>query len=513
MKTLPQARPSRILGPNGQPAAMFLYPSPRTNPRTYRPRPWLAPSTRQNVDSFDRMELVNYSRQLRAQIDVLDAAVRQKNSWAFGDAWDPHYGGTNKEWGKVAARWLNEVWMPNCNVRGPQYGFKTSMRLSGIHWDVDGDDVMVFTQTALGFPQLAFYPSTKIASTYTGGPRHNTVQGGAFDGAKLEDGIIFDRNNRAVGVRIVGENGDFSDVSSLNCDLAYEPDWCDQGRGIPRIATSLLTWMNRQDIDTFIQRGIKRASAVGLIAKNEEGEGGIGNVVTVEEVSTDPIGEAAGRTVTYEEINGGEMYYLSSSKNESLEALEYENPHPNTEAYIERMTRGALSSVGWFFELMDLSETGRAPSRILVDLANQSIWDRQQSGERRWRRAIVWAIAKGMKTGQIPENRDGVDAYLWTPGLPKPLSVDAGHEATADREALKMGLTTRSILAQKNHGRHYEALDEVRDREIRETVLRAEKLSGDHPWLDPNRALELYEQRSPNPTAQQQESEPAKPRP
>src|SRR5205085_2336549 len=157
-------RQSKLFGPNGQPVSYFLYPSPRHNLRSQRPRYWLSSDTKSNVSEYDRWELVNYARQLFAQVDALSAGVVAKNNWAFGDAWDAHYFGANKAWGEEVEGWLNNVWMPNANVRGPQYSFKRSMLLSGMAWDVDGDDAMVLTETANGFPQLAFYPSTKIAS-------------------------------------------------------------------------------------------------------------------------------------------------------------------------------------------------------------------------------------------------------------------------------------------------------------------------------------------------------------
>jgi len=56
------------------------------------------------------------------------------------------------------------------------------------------------------------------------------------------------------------------DISAFNADLAYEPTWADQGRGIPRVAVSSLTWLNYQDIHEFTQAGIKRAANVGLAA-------------------------------------------------------------------------------------------------------------------------------------------------------------------------------------------------------------------------------------------------------
>lgn len=512
-------RKSAILGADGRPVNYFLYPSPRQNMRSYKPRAWLSTDTKVNVSEGDRYELVNYSRQLFAQIDVLSAAVNQRANWAFGDAWDYHYAGENQKWGAEAENFINCQWMPNCNIRGPQYDFKTSMVLSSIAWDVDGDDAMVLTQTAGGFPQLAFYPATKISSTAKYGTQQKTgamgtVEGGQFDGAKIFDGIIYDRNSRPIGLRIAGEDGQYTDVSSFNADLAYEPQWADQARGIPKISTGLLRWMDLQDIDDFLRRGVKRGASVGLITKNEEGEAPVGNEAILGEDNPDPMrnmldGSAlSDRKVAYEELEGGEMYYLSAPAGESIEALNYKNPHPNVEAFIERITRGCLASVGWYIELLDLQKTGRAPSRILCDLANQTIGARQRTGYRRWRRAVSYALAVGMKNGYLSRNDRGADAYLMEPGMPKPISVDAGNEATADREALKLGLTNKSIVSQKMHGLHYRRVDEQRAIELRETIGRAVELNKEFPQISVDRALELLEQRSPNPMAQSPKTQP-----
>lgn len=504
-------RKSSLFAPNGKPVSYYLYPSPRHNPRSHKPRPPLSPDMKVNVSATDRWELVNISRQLRAQIDLLDAAITQKNQWAFGDAWDPHYTGKNPDWGTEAQDWLRNVWFPNANVRGPQYDFKRSMNISGQSWDVDGDDVMVLTETENNFPQLAFYPGTKIGTRAFGVRRSgqtDVVDGGPFDGAKIFDGIITNRNGRCIGVRILGDDNTWTDISTSNADLAYEPIWPDQCRGIPRIAVGILSWMSLQTINEFIQKGVQKATSIGLIHKNAEGEADIGNqIMTEEESPTAADGET--RKIHYEEVEGGETYYLSAPDGESIEHLVYKNPHPNTEAFIERLTRGSVASVGWFLELLNLTSTGRAPSRILCDLANQNIWSRQCTGYRRWKRAINYAIAKGMKIGQITKNQDGADPYQWEPGLPKPLQVDAGNDAQADRESLKLGTTNRAILAQKNHGLHYREIDKQRETELGETIEMAIRISQKYPQVSFDRALELAEQRSPNPIMQN----PPKPQP
>ena len=505
---------SRILGPNGQPLSTWLYPSPRWNLRQYKPRYWLSADTKSNVTEYDRWELVNYSRQLFAQVGNLNTAVRQKASWAFGDAWDPHYYGENEKWGQEVSDWLKNAWFPTCNVRGPQYSFKRSLELTSKSLDVDGDDLMILTETESHWPQIGFFPSTRVGMTGAGlhgGLDQNksgavgVVSGGPFDGARIFDGVIMDRNSRPIGYRVVNEDGTWSDISSFNADLLYEPDWCDQGRGIPRTATCLLKFLNRQDIDEFLQRGVKRAASIGLIQKTEEGEGGIGNeIVTSDEL---PAGhaDAGGRQIHYEEIEGGEMYYLSSAGNESLEALTYKNPHPNVEALIERIERESLASVGWFYELLVLEKGGRAPSRLCCDLANQSIWSRQKAVYKRAKRALVYAVSKGMKHGLIPPNYNGIDPYLWEFGLPKPLSVDAGNDAQADREALKMGITTRAIVCQKL-GYHESEIRLGRKSEVKRTIQDALDIVGEFPQasgLTFDRVMELLEQRSPNPVMQQ----------
>lgn len=515
------ATKSRIVDQFGRPMAGNLYQTPRNNTKAYKPRSWISHDSKVNISQYDREELVNYSCQLFAQVDALSAAVNQKNHWAFGDAWEYHYTGTNRAWGEQAENFINNQWFPNCNVRGPQYDFKRSMFLSGVTWDVIGDDAMVLTQTADGFPQLAFYSGTRIKSTSqcAFGASASVVTGGAYDGARICDGVIYDRNARPIAIRIVDDDGKHTDISSYNADLAYEPQWADQGRGFPKVSTGLLRWMDLQDVDDFIRRGLKRASAVGLIQKNEEGEAPVGNQVFLEEEVRDGTrttvdgGLASDRKIAYEEIDGGETYYLSSTGGESIEALKFENPHPNTEAFIERVMRGCLASIGWYIELLNIGGTSRAPTRVLCDLANQSVWDRQKTGVRRWRRAVGYALAVGMKNGYLSRNDSGFDPYLMEVGLPRPITVDSGNEYAADREAFKMGLTTRSILAQKNHGVHYREIDKQRAMELSETITIAERLAKSHPQLTFDRALELLEQRSPNPIAQEPKTASSNPNP
>lgn len=523
------ARTTRVLGPNGKPFSIgHLYPTPRNNPKAYKPRQWLSKDTKQNVCEYDRMELVDLSRQLVSQIDILATAIEQKNNWAFGDAWDAHYVGQEKQSVTGAYSFIGEAreflefqFYPYCNVRGPQFDLRESLKLMGKAWDRDGDDLMILTESEAHFPQLAFYPATRIGSWGDNGKRiqsrRTEVTDGAYDGATIFDGIILNRNNRPIAVRLLNDDGTHTDVSLYSADLGFEPQWCDQVRGIPRVATSLLRWLNLQDIDGFLQDGVKRASTMSFKTKRAEGEAGVGNQVLQIEDSPaallDPNnivgGGASERKLHFEEIaGGGSLIYLDSTQNEDIEAIDYSNPHPNVEAFIQRIQRGSLASVGWFYELLNLNEGGRAPSRMLCDLANQTITDRQATGRRRWKRIISYALAKASKHGFIRRPRDQRDFGLWEPGYPKHLSVDAGNDVKAGIEMCKFGLSTASIEAAK-FGYHIDHIREQQEAELRGAIEMAKRLEPlvAGKGMAFQDILQLVRQNNPNPVSQPQQQQ------
>jgi hypothetical protein len=456
--------------------------------------------------------MLNYSRQLFAQLANLGSAIVDKNFWAFGDAWDPHYTGENEIWGREATAFLKEQFYPNADRHG-RHDWLTLLYLSGIAWDRDGDDLMLLTEDGAGFPKVEFITGARIGSGDVMGG--DFVDGGPYDGLRIYDGIIFNEAGTPVAARVLGidevgelSHQDYSIGYGGRADLAYLPEWQDQGRGIPLVGRCSLDWMDLQDIDTFLKRGIKRASAVGLVHKNVEGEASLGNEVVTEEETTDSDGASV--KVAYEEIEGGEMYYLRSTDGEDLAGLNFSTPHPNVEAFIARIERRGIKAVGWAYELIYLNESGRAATRLVVDLGNQSIWKHQRLGLRRTWRATRYALAKAMKNGFLSRNADARDAYFaWDFGLPKPLSVDAGNDEQADRENLKIGTTNKALIAQKN-GRYWEEIQRQRKLEIIVTAADAAEIeTATKGKVTFERAMDLLEQRSPNPVQPAKAASPA----
>lgn len=507
-------------------AGFGLYPTPRyAGWDNYSPRPYITQGTQRGLSPFDRWELMNYSRQLFSQLGNLAGAIIQKNDWAVGNAWDPVHMGTDEAFGERTAEWLRDQFYPVCDQRGEPYDFKTALFLSGVGWDVDGDDAMITTETENGFPMLRFIPSHLIGTRET----QPEVKGGPFDGAKMYDGVIFNRDGRSIGYRIIGEDdSDYEDIPAFNCQMLYEPEWKDQGRGIPKPGRVVLDCFDVQDIDKFLKRGVKLDSSQGLTHYTEDGEAEDGATSTsASELEIDGAAQndtrldptVPKRGLQVEAINGGEILYMRANSGEKIESFKSDRPHPNTEAFIERIERRIILALGWSYDLLDLTAVSGAPSRLLKDLAMMAVQRRQGVIKRRALRAVRYAVCKAIKTGRIPgpkKSADGMEALRWDFEMPGEISIDTGNDEQADRENLKLGtMTLQQICAKKGYG-NWQKLQNQSKKEIIGWVTMAkaiEQESGGAVTFE--KAMELLTQRTPNgtPMSEMDDLTPAPPAP
>lgn len=464
--TVFKTRKSGVLVPSAY--VNNYYQTPRTTGdyNSYRPRyPYAPQDIRKTVGDYDRSELVSFSRQLFSQLGNLSAAILQKNNRAVGESWRAQYTGKNDAWGEEAESWLENSFYPTCDVRGEPYDFTTNLYLSGIAWDVDGEDLMILTENPdNGFPMLQFLPSNRINSS------PEQVKDGPMKGAKVMNGMVYDRTGKIIGVMItVDDQAEPQAISIYNCQHLYDPRWQSQNRGYPAAATAILDWFDIQDIDTFLKRGVKKAASVGLIHETVEGQADVGQQFIQDTPTSD-----ANPGVKLEKITGGEDYYFTAGRNEKLSMLEFENPSSNVEAYIARLERRGLLAAGWFYELLDPSKIGGASVRMIQDEARAVVKHRQKLIRKRAKRAVTYAIAKGMKRGFISKNNS--DWWMWDFEMPAQITVDAGNDANSDMRALTLGTMTEEEYHSKK-GDTKKVIDVIKDREITNRIARAQKIS------------------------------------
>lgn len=532
------ASPSRevvLYGPTGN----RLYPSPREATGKYFSRGRLPRDIKVAVSPTDWAEHVELSAKLCSRIPSLRGAVRQKSEWAFaGDSWQPIYYGPHEAWGDIASDWLINSVFPNAVRGNVRKDLIKAMQVSGMGWDIHGDDLALFRLGANNMPQVQVIPGTRIGNgpdskgsavsgwteTVSGGSYSvggytlngmGVCVGGPYDGYRIYNGVIYDDSDEPIAVRVLGYRRegnkmvpsfeDFALGFANGAHLASEYEWHEMGRPLPRIAASVLQWMNKEQIDANFLKGIDLASKQTVIHKLNEGEDALqarGDALQIIE-TTDSAGNP--QKLYVEVMEAGDVKYISSG--ESLDGLNYQNPHPNVEEFARRILAECLTDLGWPYELTDLSSTGRAPTRLSCELVNNSLWQKQVAGETRLQWFVRWAIGVGIKYKHIPEPPAGpMEApYLWTFGYPKEMSVDQGNDVTASLNRLRYGLTSQRVesarwghvLKRIRRDRQKEVFNLIED--ASNAVKYAKNRHGQElPFL---KALEFFYQPSANPAS------------
>jgi hypothetical protein len=396
--------------------------------------------TKRAISRFDWNQGLSLSRQLYARIGELSGATKQKSNYVIGDSWCAEYHGppAKAAWGELAKEWL-ENWFLVANIRGEPFDFVTSLFVDSIAIDRDGDAGMI-PCVENGEPRLQFIPAHQIGFRQSAGQDVNglgIVPDGRFKGAKCYNGVVFGNRTQVLGYGVLGESPkDDKQFAVSEMQLLYEPDWSDQGRGIPKIANSMPTWMDYEDIVHFIKRQVKMDSAQGLMHYNEEGA-----AEDSQDFITGKASGASNQDVKIEQLEGNEIMYFKALGGGKIEAFRSDRPHPNTDAHNMRLLRGCFLSLEWPYELYDPKEVGGASTRLIQDFARHSVNKRQRLVWKRFIRAIAHGLSYAMENGDIPRN-DDPDWLAWEVTLPAKVTVDARYDDKTKMEKIRIGAGT-----------------------------------------------------------------------
>lgn len=468
---------------------------PKTRYGKTKPRFSYLADTAKTQTTYTREDQMGIARSLFATCPDLGGAILSKAEWSVGpSSYQPIYTGTDSVWGDKAEEWLVNEFYPVCSVHGPNYPFTKILELSSIALDVDGDTGMFLTYTRDGLPKVGLLASHRIGQRiYT---PDNLVTTGRYKGYRIFDGIIVNKVGYPIAARILADKEeDDIDIPFGAFSLLFDAEWCDQYRGISRIARSRYDWEDQDDINEFIKRNVKLASSIGLKYKSADGTAqstGF-NTAGIDEDGTTVI--QTGVDVTA--INGGEIYFMNSLNGEDIETLKNENPSANTEAFMERIQARALYSIGWPSEIVSgAHKIGGASVRLIQDLVRKTITKRQNVLERRARTIVLYALAVAMDIGVLPKTKDFTNWNFTKGNL---LTVDGGNEAKSDIENYKLGISTLSDLISKQGKDWYQVRNQTQ-KEVEDLIDRAQQISTSKnvPFAV---AIELLRQASPNPTS------------
>lgn len=517
--------PYSIVGPYGE----TLYPSPRNQSAKYRRVRPIKRDPKLAITQQDHAEMVSECTRLACGVPVLGGAIRQMAEWAFaGDSWQPIHFGEDEVWGDIATAWLTELVFKNAVRRTPNKSLIKAMQVSAKAWLAQGDDLALFGVDEGGLPKMTIIPASCIgngdpkagwwsAQNLTSTTTQLTQSGfgicsrGPFDGFRIYNGIIYDDADEPIAARVLGwarEGNDFVPTFQdfrlgfeHGAHMAFPYDWHGMGRPMPRIASAAMDWKDFQERDYAIHKAIKLGAKKMVIHQLPDGmDAPTARGDAVEQITTTDT-EGNQQRIWVESSESGDVTYIGS--NENLAGIDFKQPHENIEAFAVRKLRECMLDLGWPFEFVDLSSTGRAPTRAACELANNSLWNIQVPGETRMDWFLKFSIGVGIANGKIPTPSRGglIEPYLWTFGYPAEISVDQGNDVTATLNRLRYGLTSQRmetarwghVLKRVRRDRQKENMALIDDAAA--LVAYAKAKGQELPFA---RAMELFYQPSPN---------------
>lgn len=368
-----------------------------------------------------------FARALYSTLGEVRGPILEKANLSVGDGWIPQFTGTDTAWGRKAEVWLWE-WMKIADVRGSPYDFHTDLRLASVALDRDGDIGVLLTENADGYPLIKLFAGHRIGSRTDG-----KVEAGPYAGLQIFNGVIFNAEGRTVAYRLLGDSeGDDRDVSARDLCLTFDPDWCDQARGISALYHAITALQDRQDIDDYTLQGIKAAATRALVEENESGESDSGSG------RTNLTADASGLQV--QDLLGGTIQYFKAGTGSKLSVVDDKRPSTENQAFKESLLRAAYQGLEWPYEFTrDAKEIGGANVRVVVSKINRTVKKRQAILRKLATRIAGYALSKGIKNKALPPSKEW---WMWDWQMPAALTADAGRDSQAARENYKMGMGT-----------------------------------------------------------------------
>ena len=499
--------------------------------------------TYEAISSWQRREMVDVSRVIAAGVTNIRTAVVQAGEFSIGDSWHIKYRGANKAWGKLRDESFNRGFFLNCNQRGRQSDWWSSLRQLNWTRKVQGDYGILFdgqphkdpVSLKESDPSGLFQVVTfdRISTSIIGGSQPGVVSAGSgldklkelpkvqgyaygssiygyaswpgiyiindktsiFDGYRIIDGIIVDANMGRVGYRVTGftEAGQptYVDVPAARMHFNFSArEQTDLIRGIPEIGFKIIPTMHLDDIQQLISMAIKLASALAVTRESTDGQPLRGGRSNYEEAP--PGGNGPGtpdqsfHLRRVQEVYPG-IFELATNNKEALKALGFDRPSMNEEAFVERIETSVLHDL-WPRSLIYGGDSARAGARQTAAQANTiCTWD-QRCVERDARFICDRRTEYEMRMGYIPYNDALADPYEYVFTVPGKFTVDEGNDSKQRLASLGRCTISRGMICELD-GYLAEEIEEQREAEEDRLMAIAERLAKKHDWLSPKEAL------------------------
>jgi lambda family phage portal protein len=403
--------------------------------------------TRMDVTTASRRQVLGLAPNMYNNHPVVRGAIDCITRNSIGPGIKCQARTSDEGWNAATEEWFHN-WSLACDVRG-LLDFNTLQQVACRTMLRDNELFVILTDNGDGWPQLQLVEAHRCETpAYLGADK------------RISDGVRINAQGRPLSYYIRTGDGDkYTEVQAADVIVLAERDRPDELRSISRLVSCLNLLQDRQEILEFETAGAKRAGAIGLALEGQGSTGFFGPDSTSDDgITTDKI------------MGGGAIWNLPAGK--TLKEIKNDRPGPNLQEFMDQFLRAAAAGLGLPYEYMwkaDLSGPSQrfvlAQAQRRFDEVSQAIITQLVS------RVRLWALAKGIKRGDLTPPR-GMDRW-WNAvyHTPKRTTIDAGRDSAADREDLKLGIQTLASIAQE---RGYD-WQEIVDQRVAEQVYIRQK--------------------------------------
>ena len=389
----------------------------------------------------DWRSTVTQSRIVFSNFPVPRSASMQKAWHSVGNAWKPEFIGEDAEWGENELLPFLDLWSKNLDVRGEMFDLNMNLHLDSVAIDRDGDVFALLTEDNDGFPKIQKIGAHRVGDRVGSGGK---AESGPFQGRAIRNGVIKNNFGRTLAYQILGDTADEDRIVDANdCIMLNDPDWHDQGRGVPAFAAVIPELRKAKTSEEWELMAQLVNSAHSLVEYNETGTADFTSDVANQGVADDGL--------NVQSLSGGMIRYFKANSGAKLEAINSARPSDSWDVFQDRVQRLACTCVSWGYELTWKPEGLNSVSvRSVQDKARHAVARRQVVLRRGLMRQAEWAVTIGIKNGYLAAPTNAQDWDKFTFSLPPQMTIDPRHDSKTEMEDFKIGRKNMTQLLKRD---------------------------------------------------------------
>ena len=398
-------------------------PVPGSNPR----------DGREELTSGTRQQIVKASRHVGQNYGYKEENAQLFQIYAVGEGMRPQATTENKDWNDEAEGIFND-WARNPDITG-RFNLTLLQHLWSRAIDFDGEIFVIKTRDRFDVPRLQTLETHRFSTKTDAKKRlYDGIEYNAVSGPRWYHLLKQDPKNRF--------SMDTRRVPAGSIIHIYDPTSVSLSRQPPSGQHGLNYGRDVLELNALMTHKVKDHAGKSMVLTSDRPNAAEDSDLNL---NSEDLSDLRSDADAIAKQVGGEIIDLYT--NEDLKAMQSAEPHANFHNHIEHLER---DQGGMGYELVrNAKDLGGATVRLFVSKAGRKINHRQMILERANNAVWFFIIGNAINSGELaPMPRWHLPTWTRT----KSITVDAGREAQANREALILGSKLLSAEVSEHGG-------------------------------------------------------------